>query len=105
VIANDTPAQLKARLGSTVIEIGLADASTAKQAQDVLARAGTSSPELEDSVVRLTTHKGARLLVDALRALDGQGIDPATVTVREPSLDDVFLALTGHHAESEEVAA
>jgi ABC-2 type transport system ATP-binding protein len=99
VIANDTPAQLKARLGSTVIEIGLADASTAKRARDVLNGAGISSPELEDSTVRLTTHEGARLLVDALRALDGQGIVPATLTVREPSLDDVFLALTGHHAE------
>ena len=99
VIADDTPAQLKARLGSTVIEIGLPDAPTAERARDVLARAGTPSPELEDSIVRLTTHEGARLLVDALRALDGEGIVPATLTVREPSLDDVFLALTGHHAE------
>jgi daunorubicin resistance ABC transporter ATP-binding subunit len=99
VIANDTPAQLKARLGSTVIEIGLTDASTAKRAQDVLALAGTSSPELEGSTVRLTTHDGARLLVDALRALDGRGIVPTTLAVREPSLDDVFLSLTGHHAE------
>jgi hypothetical protein len=54
--------------------------------------------------VRLTTHDGARLLVDALRALDGEGIVPATLTVREPSLDDVFLALTGHHAEQEAAA-
>ena len=99
VIADDTPAQLKARLGSTVIEIGLADAPTAERARDVLARAGTPSSELEDSTVRLTTHEGARLLVDALRALDGGGIVPVTLAVREPSLDDVFLALTGHHAE------
>jgi ABC-2 type transport system ATP-binding protein len=104
VIANDTPAQLKARLGSTVIEIGLADAATARRANDVLARSGTSA-ELEDAAVRLTTHEGARLLVDALRALDGEGIVPVTLTVREPSLDDVFLALTGHHAEAEEVAS
>jgi hypothetical protein len=83
-----------------VIEIGLADASTAERAHDVLARAGTPSPELEDSTVRLTTHEGARLLVDALRALDAGRIVPLTLTVREPSLDDVFLALTGHHAEA-----
>jgi daunorubicin resistance ABC transporter ATP-binding subunit len=104
VIANDTPGQLKARLGSTVIEIGLTDAPTAKRAQQVLASVSTASPELEDSIVRLTTHDGARLLVDALRALDGEGIVPATLTVREPSLDDVFLALTGHHAEKEVAA-
>jgi daunorubicin resistance ABC transporter ATP-binding subunit len=99
VIANDPPAQLKARLGSTVIEIGLPDATTARRAHDILARVGTSSPELEDATVRVTTHDGARLLVEALRALDGEGIVPATLSVREPSLDDVFLALTGHHAE------
>jgi ABC-2 type transport system ATP-binding protein len=101
VIANDPPAQLKARLGSTVIEIGLADESLARRAHDVLTRTGTLSPDLEDSTVRLTTHESARLLVDALRALDGEGIVPATLTVREPSLDDVFLALTGHHAEAD----
>jgi daunorubicin resistance ABC transporter ATP-binding subunit len=101
VIADDSPAQLKARLGSTVIEIGLADAPIAGRAHGVLARAGTPSPELEGSTVRLTTHEGARVLVDALRVLDGEGIVPATLTVREPSLDDVFLALTGHHAEAD----
>jgi ABC-type multidrug transport system ATPase subunit len=104
VIADDAPAQLKARLGSTVIEIGLADASTASRAHDVLARGAIASPELEDSTVRLTAHEGARLIVDALRALDGEGIVPVTLTVREPSLDDVFLALTGHHAETEDEA-
>jgi daunorubicin resistance ABC transporter ATP-binding subunit len=101
VIANDTPAQLKSRLGSTVIEIGLADAPSAQRAYDLLGRVAAASPELEDSTVRLTTHDGARLLVDALRALDGEQLVPATLTVREPSLDDVFLALTGHHAEQE----
>jgi ABC-2 type transport system ATP-binding protein len=105
VIADDTPAQLKARLGSTVIEIGLGDAPTAERAQEVLARAGASSPELEGSTLRLTTHDGARLLVEVLRALDGDGIVPVTLTVREPSLDDVFLALTGRHADPDEAAA
>jgi ABC-2 type transport system ATP-binding protein len=99
VIANDTPEQLKARLGNTVVEIGFPESTTAMRARDVLANASAFSPELEDSTVRLTTHESARLLVDALRALDGEGIVPGTLTVREPSLDDVFLALTGHHAE------
>jgi ABC-2 type transport system ATP-binding protein len=38
-------------------------------------------------------------LVDVLRELDGAGLAPATLAVHEPSLDDVFLALTGRHAE------
>jgi hypothetical protein len=37
--------------------------------------------------------------MDVLRTLDGQGLSPSSLTVRDPSLDDVFLALTGHHAE------
>jgi len=85
-----------------VIEIGLADAPTAKRAHALLASRSTLTPELENSTVRLTTHEGARLLVNALRALDGEAIVPTTLTVREPSLDDVFLALTGHHAEEAE---
>ncbi|HEY2937686.1 MAG TPA: ATP-binding cassette domain-containing protein [Gaiellaceae bacterium] len=96
VIANDTPAALKARLGSTVIELGLADQPAAERARAIL---GVGAPELEGTTVRLTSTDGARLLVDALRTLDAEGLVPATLTVREPSLDDVFLALTGHHAE------
>jgi hypothetical protein len=40
-------------------------------------------------------------LINALRALDGADMSPASLTVREPSLDDVFLSLTGKHAEAE----
>jgi len=99
VIANDTPAALKARLGSTVIELGVADRPVAERAHALLAQTRIGSPELDGTTVRLTSDNGARLLVDALRMLDAEGIVPATLTVREPSLDDVFLALTGHHAE------
>ncbi len=99
VIVNDTPAALKARLGSTVIELGLADQAAAERAHALLAGTSAGAPELEGATVRLTSDDGASILVDALRALDADGIVPATLTVREPSLDDVFLALTGHHAE------
>jgi ABC-2 type transport system ATP-binding protein len=99
VIENDTPAALKARLGSTVIELNLADESTARRGYAVLVRTGTGSPELDASVVRLTSPDGARLLVDVVRTLDAEGIVPAGLTVRDPSLDDVFLALTGHRTE------
>jgi ABC-2 type transport system ATP-binding protein len=101
VIANDTPARLKAQLGSTVIEIGWPEEAAARRAHELLVRAGLGSPELEATRVRLASHDGARLVVDAMRALDGEGIAPATLTVREPSLDDVFLSLTGHHAEED----
>jgi hypothetical protein len=43
------------------------------------------------------------VLIGVLRELDGAGLSPSTLTVHEPSLDDVFLKLTGRHAESAEV--
>ena len=99
VIADDAPAALKARLGSTVIELGFADASTAERAHSLLTATNGRTAELEGATIRISTHEGARTVVEALRALDAEGVVPSALTVREPSLDDVFLALTGHHAE------
>jgi ABC-2 type transport system ATP-binding protein len=100
VIAQDTPAALKAQLGSTVIEIGMGDEARAMRAQELLAQAVPTRPEREGAMIRVTSDGGAKVLIDALRALDSQKLTPATVAVREPSLDDVFLALTGHRAEA-----
>src|SRR5262249_42447797 len=99
VIADDTPAALKARMGSTVIELGFADEGTARRAHALLDQADGITPELEGATERLTSNDGARVLIEALRLLDGKGVVPSTLSVREPSLDDVFLALTGRHAE------
>jgi ABC-2 type transport system ATP-binding protein len=101
VMANDTPAALKARMGGTVVELGFEDPAAAELAQGLLRGIGERRPELEETMVRMTTDDGARLLVEALRRLDGEGSVPVTVAVREPSLDDVFLALTGHRAGAE----
>jgi ABC-2 type transport system ATP-binding protein len=100
VIAEGTPAELKANLGNTVIEIGMPDEVEALRAQAALA-ALNGGPELEGTMLRLSSDS-PRVLMDVLRTLDGQGLSPSSLTVREPSLDDVFLALTGHHAESTE---
>lgn len=103
VIAHDSPQALKRKLGSTVIEIGMEDETLATAAAAVIARASEGKVEREGQLVRLTTDEGPRALVDVLRGFDADGLDPASLTVREPSLDDVFLALTGRHAENEEV--
>jgi ABC-2 type transport system ATP-binding protein len=99
VIANDTPAALKGQLGSTVIELGMGDAAQAVRAEELLSGMLATRPELEGATIRLTSGNGSRELIDVLRALDDQQLAPATLAVREPSLDDVFLALTGHRAE------
>jgi ABC-2 type transport system ATP-binding protein len=100
VIANDTPAALKSHLGNTVIEMGMQDEEIAQRAHEFLVRTLSTRPELEGSMVRLTSEGGAGILIDALRLLEGAQITPVSLTVRQPSLDDVFLALTGHRAES-----
>ncbi|MDQ3574903.1 MAG: ATP-binding cassette domain-containing protein [Actinomycetota bacterium] len=99
VIAEGTAAELKARLGATVIEVGFSGDDEAVRAQPLFARLGTGDAQREGSVVRLEVSEGPRALMNVLGALDRQGIVPATVALREPSLDDVFFALTGHPAE------
>lgn len=101
VIANDTPANLKAQLGSTVVEMTFADAATAERAEAAVAGVDGGTVDREAARMRVSSDRGAHVLVDVLRSLDAAGIEPGTLSVREPSLDDVFLALTGRHAEAE----
>jgi ABC-2 type transport system ATP-binding protein len=105
VIANDTPVALKAQLGSTVIELGMGDAGRAVQAGELLDERLAAQVEREGATMRLATDDGSRLLIDVLRLLDDHELAPATLAVREPSMDDVFLALTGHRAEEGAAAA
>jgi ABC-2 type transport system ATP-binding protein len=100
VIANDSPKALKAQLGSTVIEMSMGDEARAARAVELLVRNMTAPTEREGSSVRVTTDEGPSLLMQLLRILDSEDLAPTSLAVREPSLDDVFLALTGHHAET-----
>jgi ABC-2 type transport system ATP-binding protein len=99
VIANDTPAALKSQLGNTVVEMGLSDEDRAVRAVGVIGGVYDGAVEREGQLVRISATGGAHALIEVLRALDAQGLEPATLMVREPSMDDVFLKLTGHHAE------
>jgi daunorubicin resistance ABC transporter ATP-binding subunit len=98
LIANDTPAALKSRMGSTVIEIGLADEPSADKAQSLLGTTPASHIERDGSSLRLTSNDGSGVLIDALHRLDSADLLPTALQVREPSLDDAFLQLTGQHA-------
>jgi ABC-2 type transport system ATP-binding protein len=102
VIAQGAPAHLKSQIGGTVIEVGFADPGEARRAEGSLATFAVRPPEVAGSEVHFEAADGARVLVDALRTLDGEGLAPATISVREPSLDDVFLALTGRRVAPEE---
>jgi ABC-2 type transport system ATP-binding protein len=95
IVANDTAAALKARLGSTTIEIGLEGEDEGVRAQDMLSRMFEDHTDRTGTVVRLTSNLGPLVLVEALHALENEGLKPKSLSVREPTLDEVFLALTG----------
>ncbi len=101
VIANDTPEHLKAKMGDTVIELGFADEQITTRALGSLDDGLPGSVEREGPKLRISSSMGPRVLVDVLRRFDAAGVEPSSLSVREPSLDDVFLALTGHHAEAD----
>jgi daunorubicin resistance ABC transporter ATP-binding subunit len=104
VIANDTPSVLKAQLGSSVAELGFEDEAGAERARLLLAPRFVGV-DREVSSLRLSTNEGPRVLIDVLRELDAAGLSPASLGLHEPSLDDVFLSLTGRHAEGEDTEA
>jgi len=94
-IAEGTSSELKATLGATIIEMTFATDADAVRAQGLVA--GIGHVEVDGHTVQLSVDDGARSVLAAARALDDDHeVVPATFVVREPTLDDVFLALTGH---------
>ena len=101
VIGAGTPAELKTRAGDDMIEVHVRDAGQLAVVSAVLAEIG------HDPRVDLPQHRayvavddGSSRLMDALRALDARGIAVEDVSLRRPTLDEVFLALTGKPAQA-----
>jgi ABC-type multidrug transport system ATPase subunit len=105
IIASDTPAALKAQLGNTVIEIGLASDDEALRAERLITQATGLKADREGTVLRVSSADGTRVLLETVRALNDNDLKPETLAVREPSLDDVFLSLTGKHTATDETDA
>jgi ABC-2 type transport system ATP-binding protein len=97
VIAEGTAAQLKSRMGATVIEVGFHDAAEVATAADRLAPVG--AVVTDGKMLRVNVTTGATAMLETVRILDAAQLTPTTMLLREPTLDDVFLALTGHGAE------
>jgi ABC-2 type transport system ATP-binding protein len=96
VIAEGTATQLKERLGATVIEVTMRDDDATARAVQVLAPVGGTSRDGKLVRVNVPGGAGPKSMLEAVRLLDGDHLDPATMVLREPTLDDVFLELTGH---------
>ncbi len=111
VIAAGTSEELKGRVGGDVVEFtvpdrGLIDTATAaitKIMERVGEVGGEPSADLQTGMVSLRVGgRGSEALVEVVRTLDAAGVETRGLGLRRPSLDDVFLALTGHAAEEEE---
>ncbi len=102
VIATGTPDELKARAGGQVLEVEPADQSRLSDVATVLA-SWTGSEPIVDGAARhvIAQLAGAAVLPGIVRQLDDSGIELAEFSLRKSSLDEVFLSLTGHRAESD----
>jgi ABC-2 type transport system ATP-binding protein len=100
VIAEGTADELKARLGATVIEVDFKDHVAVEHAAATLNTIGGIS--MDGNQLRISVENGARAMLETVRALDGEHLEPIAMALREPTLDDVFLNLTGHRAEDVE---
>jgi ABC-2 type transport system ATP-binding protein len=100
VIAEGTSDDLKDTVGGDVVEFSVADPKAHEAALAVVQTVGGSPPTVTDGVISVRAgDRGSERLVEVVRLLDDAGIQPQGLGLRRPSLDDVFLALTGHVAE------
>jgi len=101
LVAEGTPAFLKARVGEPTVHIEIADPAAAGRAREALAGLGTVEPPSERSPARvaLRTAAGRAAIGPVIRALDEHDVVVEFVEVETPSLDDVFVAVTGAHLE------
>jgi ABC-2 type transport system ATP-binding protein len=97
VIAEGTPDDLKSRAGADMVELHTPDVVTLRRAAEVLGSLGEAEPSIDPSTRRcsIAAPDGARLLPVVVRALDDAGVPLEDITLRRPTLDEVFLALTG----------
>jgi ABC-2 type transport system ATP-binding protein len=102
VIADGTADELKERVGGLRVEVHLTDASRAADAAMALAPMSEEQPAVDDARVSVRVAREQGTIMEAARRLDQAGIDADDVAVRRPTLDDVFLTLTGRELADEE---
>jgi ABC-2 type transport system ATP-binding protein len=99
IIAEGTSQELKTGLGSTVLALTFASIADAARGAALLEGISSKPSNVDGTVVEFTVDHGPSSAADALRRIDAATIALTGLTLREPSLDDVFLSLTGHKAE------
>ena len=105
VIARGTSDALKKQVGGERLEVVVESQHVARTIEIVTAVAGTK-PSFDEGIRQISApvSTGSKALLDVLKSLDEAGIHPLDIGLKRPSLDDVFLSLTGHAAEAKEEA-
>ena len=103
VIARGTSDALKKQVGGERLEITVENTDITKT-QEIVSRISTSAIHTDVRTISAPVSTGSIALMEALRALDEAKIHPLDIALKRPSLDDVFLSLTGHVAEEEVIA-
>jgi ABC-2 type transport system ATP-binding protein len=107
VIAQGAPGDLKAKAGRDVVEVHAREATDLPQLAAVLAPLGAEDPRIDVGTRRVTlpVDVGTAALPEAIRVLDHNGLGVDDIALRRPTLDEVFLTLTGKPIEDDEAAA
>jgi daunorubicin resistance ABC transporter ATP-binding subunit len=107
VVAEGTPDQLKGKVGEDRIAVQLPPGSDLAAAAAVVQAQTTGPVDADPAQLLVTAPMPARdgITTDVVRALDAAGVRVTDVTLRRPSLDDVFMILTGHRGAPESVLA
>jgi len=105
-IAHGTPDELKRQIGGERLELTVGAQEEITTVTAILEAIGTDRPTVDEETLRVTVPvtNGPTALIEAVRKLDGAGIAPTDIGIRRPTLDDVFLQLTGHQAEDHSTA-
>src|SRR4051812_48398578 len=103
VIAEGTSDELKDRVGGERLEAQLEPGADTEAAERALAAVFDDPPVSEDGTVRVPLQRRSGAIVAAVRALDEAGVGVEDIAIRRPTLDDVFISLTGRAAEDADV--
>jgi ABC-2 type transport system ATP-binding protein len=99
VIAEGTPDELKSRVGGERLEVTLESYDQEPAAIEALAPLADERPKCEHGILVMPLDKSRGDIAEAVRRLDAASVGIADIAVRRPTLDDVFISLTGHAAE------
>jgi ABC-2 type transport system ATP-binding protein len=101
VIAEGTSDVLKAQIGGERLDVVLEDAADAESAIAALSEMCIERPSVDVRTVSAPVRKHKGMIAEAVRRLDGAGVGIDDISLHRPTLDDVFIALTGHAAAVE----